>query len=245
MWPVLRFRREWWAAINYDFAPDGRPCDDETYDRLPPLPEHLFTGDFGWLTPQAAGPHAYYMKPNPVSKTMLQVLDRRLARSGGALPASFVTFMSSADLQGRMPSTTGNGWEMSDLAPSPVEEHGFLLRFMHDQGCWYRYLYLAPDGTCSVLGSGDLFTPEDEDDEIREWTPRDFLASATWEAPDFEHFAYRYWVENVIGSHPGGELPAPAQTYVRLLQTPGRPPLGIWPTPLRWTGDGPDQAMLW
>lgn len=23
-------------------------CDDVTYDRLPSLPRHLFTGDFGW-----------------------------------------------------------------------------------------------------------------------------------------------------------------------------------------------------
>ena len=251
--PVVRFKRQWWAALDYEFTPGGF-CDDETYDRLPPLPVHMFTGDFGWLTARAAGADAYYMEPGPVPKHALYLVDRRLARSGLAFPASFVTFMSSAELQRRVPSGTCNGWEMSGLAPSPVEEHGFLLRFMHDQqGCWFYYLYLAGDGSCPVLGSAELFTPEEEEDreEALAFSPTDFMESATWMAPDFEQFIYRYWVENVVWYHvvdqkrPVSDLPLLAQEYVKLLQTPDRPPLDAWPAPLHWSSDNPDQLKLW
>ncbi|MFI7545245.1 hypothetical protein [Actinoplanes sp. NPDC049599] len=250
---VVRFKRQWWAALDYEFTPDGF-CDDETYDRLPPLPEHMFTGRFDWLTARPAGTDAHFMEPVPVPKHALHQVDRRLARSGLALPASFVTFMSSAELQRRVPSVTGNGWKMSDLAPSPVEEHGFLLRFMHDQqGCWFYYLYLAADGSCPVLGSAELFTPDADDDpeEASAFSPIDFLRSATWAAPDFEQFIYRYWIENLVCHHmivqerPACDLPVPAQEYVKLLQTPNRPPLNVWPQPLQWLNDNPDQLKLW
>jgi hypothetical protein len=246
---VLRFERLWWAAVDHDFTPHG-VCDDETYDRLPAVPEQLFTGDFRWLSAEAAGPDAYYMQPNPVPPAALQLLNRRLSRCGVLLPASFVTFVSSSLLQGRIPSSTCNGWEMSDPAPSPVEKYGFLLRFMHDQqGCWFFYLYLAEDGSCPVLGSEELFTPEVDED--RTFTARDFMESARWLAPNFEEFVYRYWVENVIWhqtiykQRPVGVLPALAQEYASLLKVPGRPPLNSWPVPLSPWGDHPDQLTLW
>jgi hypothetical protein len=111
------------------------------------------------LTAGAAGPDAYYMEACPARRRDLYPIDLRLARSGLALPPSFVTFMTSAELQRRVPSSTSNGWQMSGLAPSPAEEHGFLLEFMHDQqGCWFYYLYLAADGSCPVLGSIESFT---------------------------------------------------------------------------------------
>jgi hypothetical protein len=46
----VRLRRGWWGIGGFH--------GDDTYDGLPPLPEHLFDGSFGWLTPQAAGPQA-------------------------------------------------------------------------------------------------------------------------------------------------------------------------------------------
>ena len=248
--PVLRFQRNWWAALDHEFTPHGF-CDDDTYDRLPRPPEHLFTGEFGWLTARAAGPDAYYMGPNPVPAATMQFFNRRLSRSGVTLPASFVTFMSSAELQQRVPSSTCNGWELSNPAPSPVEQYGFLLRFMHDQqGCWYYYLYLAEDGSCPVLGSDELFTPE-ADDEDCHFTPTKFMETAHWVAPDFEQFVYRYWVENVIWHHtiykqrPAGGLPPLAQEYLTLLQSPGRPALGSRPATLSSWADHPGQLGLW
>jgi hypothetical protein len=249
--PVVRFKRNWWAALDYEFTPYGY-CDDETYDRLPPLPEHLFTGDFAWLTAQAAGADAYYMEPGPMTRPALHLADRQLARAGLALPTSFVTFMSSAELRRRVPSGTRNGWELSNLAPSPAQDQGFLLRFMHDQqGCWFFYLYLAPDGSSPVLGSIDLFTPEQDGDDDRTLTAAEFMKSATWMAPDFEQFLYRYWVDNVVWHHavnqnrPVSDLPLLAQQYVKLLHTPDRPPLDVWPPPLQWSNDSPDQLKLW
>ncbi|SNS95928.1 hypothetical protein [Actinoplanes regularis] len=248
---MLRFERYWWAALDHEFTASGF-CDDESYDRLPPLPEHMFSGNFGWLVGGAAGADACYMEPGPISRPALYAVERRLARSGLALPTSFITFMTSAELQRSIPSCTSNGWRISPLTPSPVEEHGFLLRFMHDQqGCAFFYLYLAADGSCPVLGSIDLFTPEDEKDDNLELAPQDFAASATWMAPDFEQFIYRYWVENVIWHHvvnqerPMADLPLPAQEYVQLLRTPDRPALDVWPTPLQWSSDNPDQLKLW
>lgn len=62
---------------------------------------------------------------------------------------------------------------------------------------------------------------------------------------------YRYWVDNVVWHHvvnrnrPVSGLPVLAQRYVELLHTPDRPPLGIWPPPLQWSSDSPDQLELW
>jgi hypothetical protein len=248
--PVMSFRRHWWAALDHEFTPHGF-CDDETYDRLPRPPEHLFTGEFGWLTARAAGADAYYMEPNPVPAATMQLLSRRLSRAGVTLPASFVTFMSSAELQQRVPSSTGNDWELSNPAPSPVEQYGSLLQFMHNLDCWYFYLYLAEDGSCPVLGSAELFTPEADDDEDRHFTPAKFMETAFWLAPDFEQFVYRYWVENVIWHHtiyqqrPTGGLPPLAQDYLTLLHNPDRSALGIRPTPLSSWLDHPGQLGLW
>jgi len=247
---MLRLKRHWWAALEYEFAVDG-VCDDQTYDCLPQLPAHLFTGDFAWLMAGAAGPGADYTEPGVVSRPAMYEVDHRLARSGLHLPASFVTFMTSAALQQRIPSCTNNGWRMSEPLPSPFEEHGRLLRFMHDsQGCSYHYLYLAADGTCPVLGSSELFLPQPGED-LRPGSPVEYLETTFWMAPDFEQFLYRYWVDNVIWYHvvyqerPISELPPLALDYFTLLQDPDRPPLDIWPKPLSWTADNPDQLRLW
>jgi hypothetical protein len=247
---MVRHKRHWWAALDHEFAPDGI-CDDETYDRLPPLPEQLFTGDLGWLTAEEAGLGTGYMEPDPAATRTLDVVHRQLVRSGLALPNSFVTFMSSQHLQRRVPSSTGNGWQLSPLIPSPAEKYGFLMRFMHDQqGCWYYYLYLAQDGSCPVLGSIELLTPEDDGDTPH-WTVDEFLESVVWTAPSFEHFLYRYWVENVILVHtiaekrPVDSLPAAAREYVKLLQTPDRPHLDVHPAPLTPWADHPNQLTLW
>ena len=119
------------------------------------------------------------------------------------------------------------------------------------QGCFFFYLYLAADGSCPVVGSVDLFTAEEEEEEDLDLTAREFAASASWLAPDFEQFIYRYWVENVIWFHlinnerPVADLPLPAQEYVKLLQTPDRPVLDARPAPLRWSSDNPNQLDLW
>ncbi|WP_133871919.1 hypothetical protein [Paractinoplanes brasiliensis] len=253
MCQVVRLQRHWSTVLEHGFTADGT-CNDETYGRLPPLPEHLFTGDFDWLTAGAAGPDAPYMQPYAVPKPAMYELDDRLARYGLYLPASFVTFMTSTTLPQRIPSPF-DAWQMSGPALSPVEEHGRLLRFMSDaQGAnWESYLYLAADGTCPVLGSTGLPTPEiDEEPEGHPpCTPAEFAEDIYWLAPDFEQFLYRYWVENVIWSHlvdqerPAAELPPLARNYFALLQDVDRPPLDVWPAPLTWLMRNPDQLELW
>jgi hypothetical protein len=251
--PVLRLRRQWWAAWDYDFAPHG-VCDDETYSRLPQLPEHLFNGDLGWLSSHAAGADAYYMEPCVVPRLAMREVEHRLAHSGLYLPSAFVSFMTNPALQQRIPSCNGSGWQMSEPAPSPFEEHGRLVRFGHDsQGCWYVYLYLAADGSCPVVGSSELFTPEGDEPlwELSRESPVEFLGTTFWVAPDFEQFLYRYWVDNVIWFHlvdqhrPAADLPPLALEYFTQLQNPERAPLDIWPAPLSWTRNDPSQLQLW
>jgi hypothetical protein len=94
----VRFSRSWEATGPGPYGL-GEVYDDETYGKLPPLPERLFTGTFDWLTPEAAGPGPYYMAPNPVRVDGLDAFNRRLARHGLALPAAFALFMASSCLQ--------------------------------------------------------------------------------------------------------------------------------------------------
>jgi hypothetical protein len=218
---ALRFRRGWQSVI------DDRSYADDTFGRLPVLPEERFVGDFAWLVEGAAGPDASYMTPNPSPGPLRRDL---------GFPGPFATFMASRKLQGRVPSCTGNAWELGErVVASPVEEHGLLIEFMHDQqGCWFWYLYLGPDGSCPVLGSAEQF------DGGYDWTPDEFVESVSWEAPHFEHFLYRYWIENVAWW--GG--PA-AHDYLAERNNPARVPLDVWPAPLRWSGDSPDQLTLW
>ncbi|MBB3101443.1 hypothetical protein FHR83_009172 [Actinoplanes campanulatus] len=247
-------KRHWSAAWEYDFAAHG-VCDDETYSRLPRLPEHLFTGDFGWLTADAAGADAAcYMQPGAVPRLAMREVEHRLAREGLYLPPSFVTFMTDTALQQRVPSRTDDVWRMSDPAPSPFEEDGRLLEFMHDsQGNWYTYLYLAADGSCPVLGSYGMATPErgEEPEELPRESPVEYLGITFWMAPDFEQFLYRYWVDSVIWLHlvhqkrPTSELPPRALEYLTLLQDPDRPPLDTWPAPMTWARNNPNQLRLW
>ncbi|WP_433536680.1 hypothetical protein ACQPZK_02200 [Micromonospora sp. CA-249363] len=194
---MVRFSRSWEATGQGPYGL-GEVYDDEAYGKLPPLPERLFTGTFDWLTPEAAGPGPYYMAPNPVRVDGPDAFNRRLARHGLALPAAFALFMASSCLQKSVPSSTAGEWEISPrLVASPIGDHAFFVRFMKDQqGCGYWYLYLGLDGSSPVVASASSYEPAD-DDEAPRIASASFLADVQRLAPSFEHFVYRYWIENV------------------------------------------------
>jgi hypothetical protein len=249
---VVRFSRAWKATGPGPYGL-GEVYDDETYGKLPPLPERLFTGTFEWLTPEAAGPGPYYMAPNPVRVDGLDALNRRLARHGLALPTAFGLFMASSRLQGSVPSCTACEWEISSrLVASPVEDHAFMLQFMKDQqGCGYWYLYLGSDGSSPVVRSASCFEPADDDEPLTV-PSASFLADVQWTAPGFEHFLYRYWVENVAWFELVSQkrdlldLAPIVRRYVDHLREPAVAPLDCRPAPFSAEhGDDRGQGHFW
>ncbi|MEU7999343.1 hypothetical protein AB0B83_29045 [Micromonospora sp. NPDC049060] len=247
----MRFSRAWGATGQGPYGL-GEVYNDETYGKLPPLPEQLLNGTFDWLIPEAAGRGSFYMAPGPVPLGGLDALNRRLAWHGLALPAAFERFMASSVLQASVPSCTACEWENSPrLVASPIEDHAFMLRFMKDQqGCGYWYLYLGSDGLSPVVGSASRY--EAADDEPVKIAPASFLADVRWMAPDFEHFVYRYWIENVAWfglvsqKRDLRDLNPVVRQYVNHLQAPAGSPLDCWPTPFPAARGGDHgQDQLW
>ncbi|MET8083985.1 hypothetical protein [Micromonospora sp. NPDC005237] len=248
----MSFSRAWEATAPGPYGL-GEVYDDVTYGKLPPLPERLFTGTFDWLTPKAAGTGSYYMAPNPVRVDGLDAFNRRLARHGLALPAAFVVFMASSRLQSSVPSCLACEWEISPrLVASPIEDHAFMVRFMNDQqGCGYWYLYLGSDGSSPVVCSASSYEPADGDEPLK-MDPASFLADVQWTAPGFEHFVYRYWVENVAWFELVSQkrdlldLSPVVRRYVDHLRVPAAAPLDCWPTPFPGERGGDHgQGQLW
>jgi hypothetical protein len=253
----VRFARGWYEVGLGPYRPD-RVCDDDTYGQLPRLPEHLFTGDFQWLTAEAAGPEAFYMEPNPVTSHDLDTLNLRLARDGLVLPAAFATFMSNDVLQGSVPSFSADEWAVSRRpVASPIEEHARLLQFMNNQqGYGWWYLYLGSDGSSPVIGSDELLEPTDDDGPDDRFVAI-FMERMTWLAPSFEEFVYRYWIENVAWfqiheqKRPWQDLSPSVRTYLDHYRTPQRGTLDVWPTPIppeairEMPVDDPAQGRLW
>lgn len=161
--PLLRFQPHWCTRL----APDLTATeffDDQTYDGLPSLREHLFTGNFDWLTPRAAGPDAYYTEPAPVSLPTLYTVEHRLAGSCLALPTSFVNFMRSAEHQRRIPSSKLRRMAAIASGTQPDEET-WLPTALHAPPPRMLPLLLLP--RCGRLLSGPRqrhpVTPEDQD----------------------------------------------------------------------------------
>lgn len=183
----------WWS---FDLG-DYRPCDSTyelyPYEALPPLDEALFRGDFGWLAPAKARRKAGAPKVLAAA-----------AQLGLTLPPAFVRFMSEPALQAAVPSCTACEWDPS-VAPVPcsVVPGAYLIRFLRDQqDCLFWYLHLLPDGDVHVLCSPIPF-----DHPELSLTSEVILANTWYCAPHFEHFVYRFWIENELWDKLGGSSP--------------------------------------
>ncbi|MCY0932119.1 hypothetical protein OTB20_39305 [Streptomyces sp. H27-H1] len=201
-----------WCATDLG---DHRPCrytyERYPYDTLPPLDAAQFTGAFQWLGDPG--------KIVPGQVADLQKLGEKLAAEGLELPADFVRFYTSSNLQDSLDevSVTGCWSSLSEPLPSPVEPGAFLIRFFRDQqDCVLWYLYLRPSGEAFVVhsyldyeheyearGSEDFESESDLDDLTAQ------EAAILWCAPSFEHFAYRFWLENRLwhAVNGGSEVP--------------------------------------
>ncbi len=181
------FPSGWWS---FDLG-KYRPCDGTyafySYESVPRLDESLFHGTFEWL-PRATRARA--VKP-------LTGLIAAAEAAGLTLPAAFVAFMGDSRLRDAVPSCTACEWDPS-AAPvaSRVVPGAYTVRFLRDQqDCLFWYLHLLPGGRAEVLCSP---IPFDAPGVMAKVTAQQVLDNTWVCAPDFEHFVYRFWIENVL-----------------------------------------------
>jgi hypothetical protein len=131
------------------------------------------------------------------SDRALAKLVKAAGKAGVRLPAAFLTFMGDVSLQNEVPSCTACEWDLS-AAPVPckVVPGAFTVRFLRDQqDCLFWYLHVLPDGDAHVLCSP---IPFDDPAVVEKITPEVVIANTWYCAPHFEHFVYRFWIENVL-----------------------------------------------
>jgi hypothetical protein len=217
------FQAHWWSWE----LPGARPCGSTycafPYEDLPPLDPALFQGRFGWLPPLSEEMRArmeVYRRSEAAAQLAgrLDGLRQEAGRLGLRLPEAFLYFMARPELGDQIPSNTACYFDLSDhIIQLPVDDGGFLIRFLNDQQevlLWY--LYLSPQSESCVVVSGVLF-----DDLTLTGLPAERIrANLHFCASGFEEFLYRYWIENQIwfAGESGASL-TPAQTdYVRHYQ---------------------------
>jgi hypothetical protein len=185
-----------------------RPCPATyliyPYEDQPVLDEAVLTGDFGWLG-----------EPGEVDDKQaarLSSLDDDLRAAGLALPDDFVRFYSHPGFADELDNVSVTAC-YTDLSPapftSPAAPSDRMVRFLRDQqDCVFWYLYLSPQqAPCVVFSFEDVTEPVGQ--------AGDEPARITWCAPSFQHFAYRYWLENQIWPIVNGEVDDPLTEEMR------------------------------
>ena len=204
---ALSLPRGWWS-----FELEGvRPCDDTyqlyPWESVPPLDEDLFRGDFDWLVQEAGaaglaetaefdegGPGAMiraYEEQADAAERAVADLAAAVASHGLVLPPAYVRFLSDPGLQRVVPSCTSCAWEIPAApVPSRFEAGAFTIRVLRDQqDALFWYLHLGAGGAAVLVSPIDFADPDTTTDP----------ATATWIcAPHFEHFVYRFWIENEL-----------------------------------------------
>jgi hypothetical protein len=213
------FRPAWWS-VNLP----GRACDSTycrfDYESIPPLDESSFRGEFQWLVPPGEGMQetmAIYRDEAASARIAanLKRIEASAAQLGLRLPAPFLAFMASPELQERVPSCTACYFDLSErITQLPVDDGGYLIRFLNDQQAvllWY--LYLTPQSESAIVVSPILF-----DEEELDKTPAEAIhANIEFCAPSFEEFVYRFWLESTIwfASEGGDGLTEAQANYLR------------------------------
>ncbi|MFD8597582.1 hypothetical protein ACFV1L_21525 [Kitasatospora sp. NPDC059646] len=162
-------------------------------DRVPPLDEARFTGDYAWFGETG--------EPLEHRTAVTDPIAAELARDGLRLPADFVALITRARLHRCLDRVGGGAWtDVSAAVPSPLDPADKMVAFLRDQqSCFVRYLYLHHSGRSAVVGSGRDFTVEwgvryGPDGEVVA-PPRPELF---WTAPSTEVFAYRFLAEGSL-----------------------------------------------
>jgi hypothetical protein len=241
---TVPFARAWWSFELGKL----RPCEDDygafPIDSLPPLNEKLFKGTFQWLVDDdddddddddldddeddddiaTAGPGTPVVTP----AKQLAALNAALAAVGAALPAPFVRFMGDAELQDAVPTCMGCEWDLSARPiESPFEDDAWIVRFLRDpEGALSWYLHITPGGTYVIC------SPVAFDDPALDEPPAALQERTWWCAPHFEHFLYRFWIENVLWELlEDNAMLTPAEAAYAAHYKPGKRPAAKKPTP--------------
>jgi hypothetical protein len=200
---ATRFPACWWGcSLEKAGLPTLRPrigtYGRYAYEPLPPVPSEA--QDLAWL--EHASPHRSHVgqeRVDDLPRATAQLRATALA-TGLALPDAFLRFIETPELHPRVRSNTDCFLDVCD-APVPLPTgDGHVVRFLADsQSVLFWYLYFPTTGQDhAVLASGTFYgTPqeswqEEDEDEEKEESPLEFVAES------FEHFLWRFWVENEL-----------------------------------------------
>lgn len=202
--PQIPFASGWWS---FDLG-NYRPCDS-TYRLypsadLPPLPWPL-DATLSWLPPLAEplDQQMAVYRNEPAARGKVDTIAADAARLGLTLPSPFARFMSSPDLQDRIPSCTACTFTLGDhLVACPGSDGAYVVSFLRDQqDCVIWYLCLTQAGDHSVLAfSGDLesFVDAEPAGDGKGVDMAEVGRHIVVSAPTFPEFLYRFWLENTI-----------------------------------------------
>jgi hypothetical protein len=177
----------WWTGTDLGlFRACGGTYSGYREETLPPLNAARLDGKFEWLTSKAKA-----VKP---SEKLLKKLEGEAKAHGLTLPDDLRFLVQRRGLFDQIPSCTACEWDLgAELRPNQAEKGAFTFRLLRDQqDCYFWYLYLTPKGSY-VVGSPIPF--DDDDVQVDKAVT---LANTAYVAPSVEHFAYRYWLENVL-----------------------------------------------
>lgn len=200
------------AWVSFDLG-DYRECDGTyevyPYKSIPPIEDPL-DGTFSYLDPKRRSKNAAQAKH-------VQHLAARAKKAGLVLPEDFIYLMSRPGLATTIPSCTACEWDLSkDLIACKALPNSFTVRFLRDQqDVFFWYLFLAPGLEPSVVVSP---IPYDDPRAAKDVDRSTLLANSGLVAPSFEHFIYRWWLENelwdVLNSSRPGKLTPRQARYV-------------------------------
>lgn len=189
------FRSEWWGQELPDVRPGMGTYGSYAHAALPPLPFDP-RGDFSWLRGRPAHERHVASERSRVNDAALPRLIADAAGRGLTLPAEFVAFFSSADLQRRVRSCTDCFLDLAPACAALPSADGLLVRFLADsQGCAYWYLYQPPGSADHCVVASPDFHGADSEPE-REGPPDP--ANLVFAEESFEAFLCRFWLENEI-----------------------------------------------
>lgn len=223
--PESPFPCYWWG-IGLEIAGlgDVRPrvgtYGRYEFERLPPLPFEM-RGDFAWLASGPAHEDGIADEKAAENANAFPSLRESAPRLGIRLPAAFIKFMETPELQERVRSNTDC---FLDVCAEPIRSPiggGWLVRFLADsQGCIFWHLYLTEDCSAhAVVSSPGFYGTEAE--QWRDEPPDP--AEIVYCAESFEAFMCRFWLENEIWYAEWEKTPMPdvGREYIERYRSKG------------------------
>lgn len=191
----------WWGTALDNVGLDDQRPDVGTYGRyeqssLPALPVDL-DGSFSWLSEAPIRCGNVAVERERENKRALRKLEKTCITKGLRLPAAFLKFSATPDLQYRIRSNTDCFLDLADGPVSSPAGEGALIRFLADsQGCVFWYLFV-PKGKDdhAVVSSPGLFDPVYESGCFEGETG---ASEIVFSEESFEAFLCRFWIENEL-----------------------------------------------